>query len=155
VGSDSVWRNTSYNGTYVVNFLAGKEFKLNEKHVIGIGTKVTAAGGKRYGLVDVAQTDSLKEIIFRDTLFNELQFRDYFRMDLKISWRMNANKVTHEFGLDLVNILNTRNLLSLDYAPSLDPAVVNAPNYQPISEKTQLGFLPIFYYKIDFKLSKN
>ena len=155
VGSDNVWRNTSYNGTYVVNFLAGKEFKLNEKHVIGIGAKVTAAGGKRYGLVDVAQTDSLKEIIFRDTLFNELQFRDYFRMDLKISWRMNANKVTHEFGLDLVNILNTRNLLSLAYAPSLDPAVVNAPNYQPISEKTQLGFLPIFYYKIDFKLSKN
>ncbi|MCE2711187.1 MAG: TonB-dependent receptor [Cryomorphaceae bacterium] len=152
-GSDNIWRNTSYNGAYVVNFLAGKEFKLNEKHIIGIGTKVTAAGGKRYGLVDVVQTDSLKEIIFRDSLFNELQFKDYFRMDLKISWRMNANKVTHEFGLDLVNILNTRNLLSLAYAPSLDPAVVNSPNYQPISEKTQLGFLPIFYYKIDFKLS--
>jgi len=34
---------------------------------------------------------------------------------------------------------------------SLDPAVVNSPNYQPVSEKTQLGFLPIFYYKIDFR----
>jgi hypothetical protein len=153
-GSDNVWRNTSYNGSYVANFLAGKEFKLNEKHIIGIGTKVTGAGGKRFGLVDIEQTDSLKEIIFRDSLFNDLQFRDYFRMDFKISWRMNANKVTHEFGLDLVNILNTRNLLSLAYAPSLDPSVVNSPNYQPIAEKTQLGFLPIFYYKIDFKLSK-
>jgi hypothetical protein len=154
-GSDEVWRNTSYNGRYVVNFLSGKEFKINEKHVIGIGTKVTAAGGKRYGLVDITQTDSLKEIVFRDSLFNELQFRDYFRLDLKISWRMNANKVTHEFGLDLVNLFNSRNLLSLAYAPSLDPTVVNSANYQPISEKTQLGFLPVFYYKVDFKLSRN
>jgi hypothetical protein len=152
-GSDNVWRNTSYNGRYVANFLAGKEFKINDKQIIGIGTKITAAGGKRYGLVDVAQTDSLKEIIFRDSLFNDLQFKDYFRMDLKISWRMNAKKVTHEFGLDLVNILNTKNLLSLAYAPSLDPSVVNSPAYQPISQKTQLGFLPIFYYKIDFKLT--
>jgi len=152
-GSDLVWRNTSYNGKYVTNFLAGKEFKLNEKHTLGIGTKITAAGGKRYGLVDVARTDSLKEIIFQDSLFNDLQFKDYFRMDLKISWRMNAKKVTHEFGLDLVNLLNTQNLLSLAYAPSLDPTVINSSNYQPIAQKTQLGFLPIFYYKIDFKLS--
>ncbi len=152
-GSDNIWRNTSYNGRYVANFLAGKEFKLNEKHIIGIGTKITGAGGKRYGLVDVSRTDSLKEIIFQDSLFNDLQFKDYFRMDIKISWRMNAKKVTHEFGLDLVNILNTKNLLSLAYAPSLDPSVVNSANYQPISQKTQLGFLPIFYYKIDFKLS--
>jgi hypothetical protein len=65
---------------------------------------------------------------------------------------MNAKAVTHEFGLDLVNILGTKNLLSLAYAPSLDQAVVNSPNYQPVTEKTQLGFLPIFYYKIDFRV---
>ncbi len=153
-GSDNIERNTSYNGRYIANFLAGKEFKIGEKQVIGIGTKITGAGGKRYGLVDIAQTDSLKEIIFRDSLFNDLQFKDYFRIDLKISWRMNAKKVTHEFGLDLVNILNTNNLLSLAYAPSLDPTILASTNYQPISQKTQLGFLPIFYYKIDFKVDK-
>jgi hypothetical protein len=132
--------------------LAGKEFKIGKKNIIGIGSKVTAAGGKRYGLVDIAKTIDEKELIYRDSLFNELQFRDYFRLDLKISWRMNAKAVTHEFGLDLVNILGTKNLLSLAYAPSLDQAVVNSPNYQPVTEKTQLGFLPIFYYKIDFRV---
>jgi hypothetical protein len=153
-GSDNIIRNTSYNGRYVVNFLAGKEFKLSNKHLIGVGTKITAAGGRRYGLVDIERTDSLKELFFKDSLFNALQFRDYFRMDFKISWRMNAKNVTHEVGLDFVNILNTKNLLSLAYAPSLDPKVVNASNYQPIAQKTQLGFLPIFYYKVDFKVSK-
>lgn len=150
-GSDGVLRNTSYNGSYVANLLAGKEFKLGKRNILGIGTKVTTAGGKRYGLVDLAKTNLEKDLIYQDSMFNELQFKDYFRMDLKISWRMNAKSMTHEIGLDLVNILNTKNLLSLAYAPSLDPAVVNSPNYQPVSEKTQLGFLPIFYYKIDFR----
>jgi hypothetical protein len=113
--------------------------------------KVTRAGGKRYGLVDLVKTNQDYDLTFLDSSFNEYQFKDYFRLDLKISWRMNADKMTHEIGLDLVNLLNTRNILGLTYAPSLDPAAVNAAGYQPTAEKTQLGFLPIFYYKVDFK----
>lgn len=148
-GSDGILRNTSYNGLYASNLLFGKEFKLNSKNMIALGGKVTVAGGKRYGYVDIPQTNLVKEIIFSDSLYNERQFKDYFRADLKILWRMNATKVTHEIGLDLVNVLNTRNLLGLAYAPNLaDPSV------EPLAEKTQLGFLPIFYYKIEFKLGK-
>jgi hypothetical protein len=153
-GSDGILRNTSYNGSYVANLLAGKEFKLGKKNILGIGMKVTTAGGRRYGLVDIAKTNLEKELIFQDSLFNDLQFKDYFRMDLKISWRKNAMNVTHEIGLDLVNILGTTNILSLAYAPSLDPAVISNPSYQPITQKNQLGFLPIFYYKIDFRANR-
>jgi len=98
-------------------------------------------------LVDVDKTNADKELIFKDSLFNNLKFKDYFRVDLKISWRMNTKKMTHEIGLDLVNILNTKNLLSLAYAPRLDPNDIS----EPTAERFQLGFLPIFYYKIDFK----
>lgn len=103
-GSDGILRNTSYNGKYVANFLAGKEFKIGKRNILGIGTKVTTAGGKRYGLVDIAKTNLEKDLIYQDSMFNELQFKNYFRMDLKISWRMNAKFMTHEIGLDLVNI---------------------------------------------------
>ena len=75
-------------------------------------------------------------------------------MDLKISWRKNADKVTHEIGLDLVNLLNTQNLLSLTYNPAILPQDIANPNYQPYSQNKQLGFLPIFYYKIDFKAKR-
>jgi hypothetical protein len=156
-GSDMVWRNTSYNGNYVVNLLGGKEFKVGERSIIGIGGKVTAAGGKRYGIVDIDATNDMKEIIFQDQGFNDSTFADYFRMDLKISWRKNADRVTHEFGLDLVNILGTRNLLTLAYRPPLTPddfAAQQNGTFLPYSEKTQLGFFPIFYYKIDFKAAK-
>ena len=146
-GSDNIERNTSYNGHYIANVLAGKEFNISPKQMISLGLKVAYAGGKRTGIVDLEKTRNLQEIVFIDSAFNEIQFKDYFRLDFKINWKYNANKATHEIGLDLVNLLNTRNLLSLAYAPNLaDPAAI------PVAEKTQLGFLPLFYYKIDFKI---
>lgn len=149
-GSDGIERNTSYNGSYVFNVLSGKEFKVGDRQIIMLGAKVTYAGGKRYGYVDLASSQLYNEIIYKDSLFNERQFKDYFRADLKVSWRLNTDKLTHEIGLDLVNILNTRNLLSLAYAPNLAN-----PSAEPIAEKSQLGFLPIFYYKIDFRIRKD
>ncbi len=148
-GSDGIERNTSYNGNFTTNFLAGKEFKINDKQAISAGLKVTYAGGKRYGYVDRAASELQREIIFSDSLFNERQFKEYFRIDVKVSWKYNAKRTTHEIGLDLVNVLGTKNLLGLAYAPDLaDPAK------EPVAFKNQLGFLPIFYYKIDFRLNR-
>lgn len=149
IGSDGVERNTSYNGNYVVNLLSGKEFKINAKQSISAGLKITYAGGQRYGYVDLAASKLYHEIIYSDSAFNERQFKDYFRMDVKVNWKLNTTKLTHEIGIDLVNILNTRNLLSLAYAPDLAD-----PSAEPIAEKQQLGFLPLFYYKIDFRFDK-
>ena len=148
-GSDGIQRNTSYNGTYILNLLGGKEFKINDKQSISVGFKTTFAGGKRYGYVDVDATNYYQELVFMDSLFNERQFRDYFRLDAKINWKLNTNKVTHEIGLDLVNITNQRNLLSLTYAPNLFDS-----SAEPTAERLQLGFLPIFYYRIDFRVGK-
>ena len=46
-GSDKVWHNTAFNGRYVVNVLAGKEFKLNANQKIIFDLKLTTAGGRR------------------------------------------------------------------------------------------------------------
>jgi hypothetical protein len=143
--SDGIERNTNYNGLYAVNFLAGKEFVIKERKTIGVGVKVTSAGGKRYGEVDTLQSNLQGEVIFTDNNFNEYQFRNYFRADVKLTYKANAKKVTHEIGLDLVNVLDTRNILSLSYAP-----VPGDPTANPIRENYQLGFLPLFYYRIDF-----
>lgn len=150
IGSDGIERNTSYNGNYVFNVLSGKEFKLGEKQSISLGLKATYAGGQRYGYVDIAESQTYHELIFKSEGFNTRRFRNYFRLDLKVNWKYNAKKTTHEIGLDLVNILNTKNVLSLAYAPNLAN-----PSAEPLAEKNQLGFLPLFYYKIDFRFVKN
>jgi hypothetical protein len=144
-GSDGVMRNTDFNGNYIINALTGKEFKPGQKkrHTFTVGAKVTYAGGKRYGYVDTAASNVLKDLVYLDAGYNERRFDNYFRLDMKLSWSMNARKTTHEIGIDLVNILNTKNILGLTYDPG---------SAQGYTERLQLGFLPLFYYKLDFKL---
>ena len=148
-GSDGVERDTDFNGNYAANFLAGKEFKIKDKNVLSLGLKFTVAGGRRYGDVDVPATLEENELIFQDEGFNSRQFDDYYRLDFRTTYKINTKKLTHEIGLDLVNMLNTRNILALSYAPSLSD-----PTAEPIAERYQLGFLPIFYYRVDFRLEK-
>jgi hypothetical protein len=148
-GSDGVMRNTSYNGNYVFNVLGGKEFKIGKKQSISTGIKATYAGGQRYGYVNIPESEKYHELVYASDGFNSRRFKDYFRLDLKLSWKYNARVLTHEIGLDLVNILNTKNVLSLTYAPNLAD-----PTAEPLATKNQLGFLPLFYYKIDFRFTK-
>lgn len=144
-GSDNVLRDTDFNGNFATNALVGKEFKLGEKTVLSTGTKITWAGGKRYSPADLTASELMGELVEVDALRNTRQFPNYFRADLKLGVKINTKKITHEIALDLVNILNNKNVLAITYAP--DPA---NPSADPIRREYQLGFLPLFYYRIDF-----
>jgi hypothetical protein len=144
-GSDGIERNTDFNSNYAVNLLVGKEFTFKNKDRLSLGTKVTTAGGRRYGIVDREASDLQKEIIFSDSLYNEFQFRPYFRLDLKVNYNINRGRFGHEFALDFVNVTRHRNILNLTYAP-----VPGDTDANPIRENYQLGFLPVFYYRIQF-----
>jgi len=147
-GSDNIERSTDYNGNYIANGLIGKEFTLGKKRnqTLSLGLKITYAGGKRYSHVDTIATNAQKEIIFLDEGYNTLRFKDYFRLDFKINYVLNTKKVTHEFGLDIINATMNTNYGGLTYVPNPDN-----PS-KPYDFRKQLGFLPLFYYKIDFKV---
>lgn len=143
-GSDGVKRDTDFNGNYALNMLFTKEFSFKNA-VLSIGTKLTTLGGRRYGPADEAASGLQREIIYVDSLRNTLQFQPYFRADLRISYKINRPKVTHEIALDLVNITGRQNILKLTYAPNpFDPTASS------IRKEYQLGFLPIFYYRLEF-----
>lgn len=145
VGSDGVDRPTNFNGHYAANILAGREFQISQKHGFSASTKITWAGGRRTSPIDTAATLAARELVFIDSLTNSEQLRDYFRLDLRLAYKINTGKITHELAIDLVNVLDVQNILGLTYAP--DPT---NPDAYPVKEEYQLGFLPIFYYKIDF-----
>ena len=144
--SDGIERNTSFNGMYAANFLAGKEFEVGKNKVLGLGVKVTGAGGKRRGVVDPIASAEEGEVIFQDDGFNEDKFKDYFRFDIKTTFKINQEAVTHEIGIDLVNLTSAKNILNYSYAPNND----GISDQNDIALNYQLGFLPIFYYRIDF-----
>lgn len=75
-----------------------------------------------------------------DASHNTLQFNPYRRLDLKVDYKMNRKGVTHTIAVVFVNFLGIENQLTLTYAPQ--------PPY--IQEQFQLGFLPVFFYRIDF-----
>jgi hypothetical protein len=146
-GSDGVNRNTDYNGNYVTNLLLGKEIKIGStgRKVFTISGKLTSAGGRRYSPANVAASEAVGNLVEVDSLRNTLQFHSYFRFDIKIGYKISTKKTTHEIAFDLVNIFNNKNILGLTYAP--DPS---NPGANPIKQEYQLGFLPLFYYRVDF-----
>ena len=147
-GADGVSRNTDFNGKYSWNFLASKEWKLSPSLGLVTGLKATMAGGRWYGPVDDDASLAQREIIFIDQDRNTQQFDDYFRLDIKTNLTWNRPETTWELGIDFVNILGTENILKLTYAP--DEMDQDDPDYSPVRQEYQLGFLPIFFLRIDF-----
>ncbi len=146
-GSDGHYYNSDYNGNYIINLLGTKEFRWQTKkrlNTIGIGCKISFAGGLRYTPYDTTLSKRQENPVMIDSMRDKSQFRPYFRFDIKLSYRCNSKRFTHEVGIDLVNVTGYKNYLRIDYVNPQNPA---NPVYQ-------LGFLPLFYYRLDFWLGK-
>jgi hypothetical protein len=139
--------NTDFNGNYVMNLLLGVEYGVGKtkKNTVSASTKFTYGGGKRYSPVDVAASNAVMDVVADNNKVNSLQFNPYNRLDFRIAYKINAKKAAYEIAIDLVNVMNTKNVLALSYSP--DPANINA---DPLVKNYQLGFLPLFYVKVDF-----
>lgn len=117
-GADGIIRNTAFNGNEVLNFLAGKEFKIKEKHTLALDIKFTYAGGKRYSPINLPASEYTNTEI-RDYRFAyQYQYPDYFRMDVKPSYRLNMKKVTMEWSCDFQNITRHDNIFQQVYDPT-------------------------------------
>ncbi|OJW81490.1 MAG: hypothetical protein BGO69_08870 [Bacteroidetes bacterium 46-16] len=150
-GNDGIYRNTDFNSHYATNLLGGYERKLGRKCTLITGLKCTYLGRKHYTPPDVAASNAYGDIVVIDSLRNSQHFKPYFRLDLKLGLRFNAKKLTHELGLDIINLTNTRNVLTLTYSSDLAAKGSADPFYY----QYQLGLLPIFYYRIDLGISRH
>jgi len=146
-GSDNVTHNTDFNGNYMMNLLAGLEFNVGKakRNILSFGTKATYGGGKRYSPVNIAASNAIMDVVAKNDSVNTKQFAPYNRLDFRVSYKVNLKKVSIEYALDLINILSAKNILALSYAP--DPANLTA---DPLVKNYQLGFLPLFYVRVDF-----
>jgi len=142
-GSDKIWRSSDFNTDYAANGLIAKEFVFKNKNSLNIGGKVTFAGARRFSPMDTLATRYEREYVENSELKNTQRFGSpYRRLDIRIAYRINAKKVSHEIAFDLVNVTNRKNVLKYSY---IDTAPYSRETYQ-------LGFLPLFYYKLDFSL---
>lgn len=145
-GSDDVWRNTAFNGNYVVNALGGKEFELfsgkekKQKHFLTVDSKITWAGGNWYTPVDLEKSLITRQNEFLEDQAFSQRLPDYFRLDFRLAWRSVGKKVTSEYALDIQNITNRQNVFSKSFNPDTGE----------VETVYQLGLFPVVQYRIMF-----
>lgn len=143
-GSDGIERNSPFNNGYVINALAGKEFKIGKakKNIFSINTKFTTAGGRYYTPVDLAASQAAGYEIRDEANAFSAQYDPYLRLDLKFGFKFNSKKKksSHQFYVDLQNITNNSNVFSRDFNRVT----------QQVNQIDQIGFQPDFGYRFQF-----
>ena len=141
--SDGVERNTAFNGKYVFNLLAGKEWKVGseKRNKISTDIKFTNAGGRAYTPIDLTASNATGREQFSTNAYSSY-YDNYYRLDLKAGYTLNSSKrkISHTFSLDLQNVTNHKNVFSENYDNKM---------YR-INNTYQLGFFPNVVYKLQF-----
>lgn len=143
-GSDGVERNTAFNGQYVANALAGREFALGKtgRRFLTLDTKLTAAGGRPYTPINLeASRAAGKEVRYDDQAFSQ-RLDPYFRWDVKLGFRLNSakRKLSQTFFLDFQNVTNHRNIFAMRYNTVREE----------VGRIDQIGFFPDVLYRVEF-----
>ena len=137
---DNVWRNTAWNGGYMSSLLTGKEFKIGSKSALGVDVNLNYAGGRRATPINVEASNLAGEAVYYKEKSFEDQLPEYFRTDIKISYKLNGKKLNQEWQLDLRNAFNRKNVFSQNYNISTNE----------VDTAYQSGFLPVIQYRILF-----
>lgn len=140
--SNQLWYSTIYDLGHIYNIVAGREFKFgeNRNNTLGLNFKVSWTGGKRDTPIDEEQSVNLGYTVYEELHRNEIQYPDYFRIDLGINYRMNKKKSAHIFSLEVQNITNRRNIAYKYYSSSLKTLII----------QKQAGMIPVLNYRIEF-----
>jgi hypothetical protein len=146
---EGVWRNTMYNGNYIVNLLCGKEFKnLGKKQnkILAINAKAYFGGGQRYIPLLRDSEGNLAVNPANNRYWDYSKAYDnklvhVYNINVSVSYKINKAKSTHEIFLDLMSIINSNAKLSEFYDES-------KPN--KIGYEKQMTFLPNIMYRVYF-----
>jgi len=139
-GADRIWRNTAFNGNYVLNMLAGYEYQLGSKHVFTFNAKVVLAGGKRYVPIDIEKSMEAGDEVYDWENAYEKKYSNFLRFDCRIGYRTNFKRFSQEVAFDFQNITNHKNILLQKFDPGTGE----------LKDVFQIGFFPMITWKIEF-----
>lgn len=141
-GRDGIERDSRFNGKYVQNFLAGKEWRVGKSktNIFAANIKLLAAGGNRTTPIDLEKSRE-KGRTERDWSKSYAeQLPAYFRTDLRVSYTKNKKRTTSTISLDIQNVTNRLNAFDRYYNKKEDR----------VKLITQTGMLPILNYRLEF-----
>ncbi len=137
---DKIERNTAFNGNFVNNVLFGYEIPIGKKASIDCNLKVIWAGGKRYVPIDFEASKSEREEVLNWNEAYKKRHDDYFKIDMRISFKLNWKNINQEWALDIQNLTNRENIFMENYNVSTNE----------MRKEYQSGIFPMFLYRILF-----
>jgi hypothetical protein len=139
-GADKIWRNTTYNGNYILNVLGGYELEIKKNIVLNTNLRTVFAGGRRLIPYDLQRSIEENGTHYMYDHAYEKQAKSYFRMDIRIGLIFQRPHATHEFAFDMSNITNHKN--------------VYRERYDEFSKKPKIsymqGIFPMGLYRLNF-----
>jgi hypothetical protein len=139
--------STAFDARYALNLLAGKEFyfkvipsKKEKKKSLTIDARFMLNGGRRNTPIDEEQSKLEQETRYDLTRINSQQFKDYIRSDLRIAYKQQGKRLTQEWGVDIQNLTNRKNIFQRIYDPQTN-------TYKTVY---QTGILPVGLYRVTF-----
>ncbi len=139
-GSDGIRRNTVFNSNYTLTALGGVELNMTKKSTFLTDARVTLVGGRRYIPVDLSASRDAGYSVYDNTDAYKQRLKGYFRLDYKIGFRFNRTNVFHYVVIDIMNVLNTKNIYQKVYNPKTNT----------IYDVYQYGILPNIFYRLEF-----
>lgn len=139
---DGVWRNSRFNLGPVANALAGKEWKLGPEgkdRVLTTGMRYTVMGGRYTTPIDLQASMVAGEQKESGDAWS-LKDSPVHKVDVVVSYRVGRPKASHEFKLDVQNVLNASTTVYRYYERRTGT----------IKEVPQLAFLPVVQYTLRF-----
>lgn len=129
-----------FNNNYLFNVLIGKEWKLRNNNILGANIRSIYAGGLRITPIDLEASKLADKAVYRETEAFTDRVANYFRPDIRVSYKINKAKASHEISLDVQNCINRLNVYGQYY--DIDK--------KEIVEIYQLGLIPLLNYRIEF-----
>ena len=117
------FRNTAFNGNYVVNLLGGYELPIGNQNTLALNIRLVTAGGKRYTPIDLEASREKDYTVYKDELAYSKQLADYFRLDGRLSLKINGKNTTQEWALDITNLTDHPNVFQRNYNSSSEKFV--------------------------------
>lgn len=116
-GGDGVWRDTRFNRNYVVNLLAGKEWKVgrNKQNTFNINGRITLQGGDRFSPIDIQATNARRAIVYDEAQAYTVQTNPITNVHLTIAYRKNKLKSSREIALKIVNLTQQPDFFGYQY----------------------------------------
>jgi hypothetical protein len=140
-GADKVERSTRFNGNYITNLVAGKDFVSdNKRRTFGVNIRTIYAGGLRTTPLDLQKSRDAGYAVYKEDQAYSQQNPAYFRSDLRLSMKWNRKHTTSTLSLDIQNVTNRLNTYGQWYDGEK----------AAIKTSYQNGLIPVLNYKIEF-----